>query len=240
MPGDLAFTGRLEVHPRHRFIAGFAVLAALLLHALLAWLLLQQTVVVAHTRPPISVFVVRPPAVTVPKPKAVTVPVQKPVVHPPVPAAFHVKPQSHPQQHNAARHLIIPQPKLPPVPHFNQSTDSGLGLDLGAPSSGNSNGRALLTGFDDAVKHRIEAEKTYPPGMAPYEGMTFWNECIVNYRVTVDRYGDLLSYKLYGCGNPFLDSATRAAILMASPFPVPPDFGGNRFDVYGSLVFKQK
>lgn len=238
MPGDLAFTGGLEVNPRHRFIAGFAVLAALLLHALLVWLLFQQTVVVAAPRP-ISVFLVRPPAVAAPKPKAADVPVPKPVTHAPVPVAIHLKPQSRTPRHEAARRLIIPQPKLPPVPHFNQSTDSGLGMDLGAPSSGNSNGRALLTGFDDAVKHRIEAEKTYPPGMAPYEGMTFWNECIVNYRVTVDRYGDLLSYKLYGCGNPFLDSATRAAILMASPFPVPPDFGGDHYDIYGSLIFKR-
>jgi outer membrane biosynthesis protein TonB len=237
MPGDLAFRGGLDVNPRHRIIAGFAVLAALLLHALLVWLLLQQTVVVAAPRP-ISVFLVRQQAVAVPKPKAANVPVPKPVIHAPVPVAVHLKPQSRTPRHAAARRLIIPQPQIPLVPHFNQSTDSGLGLNLGAPSSGSGNGRALLTGFDDAVKQRIEAEKTYPPGMAPYEGMTFWNECIVNYRVTVDRYGDLLSYKLYGCGNPFLDSATRAAILMASPFPVPPDFGGDHYDIYGSLIFK--
>ena len=224
----------------HRGIAGLAILVALLLHTLLAWLVLQQTVVVARPRPPISVFVVRPPPVTVPKPKAVTVPVPKPVVHPSVPVVIHVKPQSHPQQHNAARHLAVPQRQPPPVPHFNQSTDSGLGLDLGPPVSGNSNGQSLLAGFDDSVKQRIQANKTYPPGMAPSNGLTFWNQCVVSYRVTVDRYGGLLSYKLYGCGNPFLDSAARAAILMASPFPVPPDFGGNRFDVYGSLVFKQK
>jgi outer membrane biosynthesis protein TonB len=237
MPGDLTFTGGLDVNPRHRIIAGFAVLAALLLHGLLVWLLFQQTVVVAAPRP-ISVFLVRPTAVAAPKPKAVNVPVPKPVVHAPVPVAVDLKPQSRPREHHAVRRVVIPQPQIPLVPHFTPSTDSGLGLDLGPPASGSSNGQALLTGFDDAVKQRIEAEKTYPPGMAPYHGMTFWNECIVSYRVTVDRYGDLLGYKLYGCGNPFLDSATRAAILMASPFPVPPDFGGDHYDIYGSLIFK--
>ena len=107
MAGGLALTDGPGVgrdDPRnHRGIAGLAILVALLLHTLLAWLVLQQTVVVARPRPPISVFVVRPPPVTVPKPKAVTVPVPKPVVHPSVPVVIHVKPQSHPQQHNAAR-----------------------------------------------------------------------------------------------------------------------------------------
>ena len=118
--------------------------------------------------------------------------------------------------------------------HFAGNTsDTGLGLNLAPPSSGT--GTGSVGAFDDAVKQRIEAAKTYPPAI---KGM--WNECTVSYRVSVNRTGQLLSYRLYGCGNPFLDSAARAAILTASPFPVPPDFGGTAYDVYGSLIFKQK
>jgi TonB family protein len=83
------------------------------------------------------------------------------------------------------------------------------------------------------VKQRIEAAKTYPPGLAH-----MWNECVVSYSVTIDRNGALLDYKLWRCGDPFLDSAARAAILMAAPFPLPPNFGGSQYTVFGSLVFK--
>jgi outer membrane biosynthesis protein TonB len=226
-----------EIRAGHRAIASFAIFAALLLHVLLVWLLFQKTMVVAAPRP-ISVFLVRQQTPKVPKPAVIHVPIPKPVVRAPVPVVIRTKPQSRPQQHETVRRLSIPQPQSPPVMHFNSNSDGGLGLDLAAPATGSSNGQALLGGFDDAVKQRIEAAKTYPPGLPPAYGETFWNECVVSYRVTVDRNGQLLNYKLFGCDNPFLDSAARAAILMAAPFPVPPNFGGNRFDVYGSLIFK--
>lgn len=120
--------------------------------------------------------------------------------------------------------------------HFGAAgSAAGLGLNLGTPSSGSANGHGSMGDFDDAVKRRIQEAKTYPPGL-PYT----WDECVVEYSVTVDRTGQLLDYKLYGCGNPYLDSAARAAILTASPFPVPPDFGGSEYTVYGSLVFKHR
>jgi outer membrane biosynthesis protein TonB len=121
-----------------------------------------------------------------------------------------------------------------PPSHFGTAgAQSGLGLDLASPGGGGGNGQGSIGAYDDAVKQSIQAAKTYPPGI-PYE----WNECVVEYQVTVDRNGQLLGYKLYGCDDPFLDSAARAAILMAAPFPVPPDFGASQYTIFGSLVFK--
>ncbi len=118
--------------------------------------------------------------------------------------------------------------------HFSAAgADDGLGLDIGTPSGGT--GHGSLGDFDDAVKQRILAAKTYPPGMK-----YVWNECVIEYRVTVDHTGQLLNYSITGCDNPFLESAARAAIISASPFPVPPDFGGTQYDVYGTLVYKQR
>jgi len=211
-----------------RGFASAAIFASLVLHLLLAWCVLRH---VADVTPPphfIAVTLVRPQPVPPPKPPAVQ---KKPVSAPSVP-----KPVAR-----AAPGLIIQaKPKLrvqqarpaPPVAHFGTSgVEAGLGLGLGTPSGGN--GHGSIGDFDDAVKQRIEAAKTYPPGI-PY----IWNECVVEYQVTVNQAGQLLSYKLYGCDDPFLDSAARAAILMASPFPVPPNFGGSQYTVFGSLVFK--
>ena len=120
--------------------------------------------------------------------------------------------------------------------HFGaEGAQAGLGMDLGTPAGGGGNGHDLMGAFDDAVKQRIQEAKTYPPGL-PY----MWNECVVEYSVTIDRNGQFLDYKLWGCGDPFLDSAARAAILMAAPFPLPPDYGGNQYTVFGSLVFKHR
>lgn len=217
-PIHLNAGGEPEAPERIGAIAAFAILASLLLHAILVWLVVQNVVVAAPPRAPISVTIVRPPPVPKPAPK----PVPKPVIPVKVPVKV---PVPHP-----AVHREPPPPPVKLVNHFATADDDGLNLNLAPPASGT--GHGSMSDFDDAVKQSILAHKTYPPGI---KGM--WNECMVSYRVTVDHSGQLLSYKLFGCGNPFLDSATRAAILEASPFPVPPDFGGGHYDVYGSLVF---
>ncbi len=99
-------------------------------------------------------------------------------------------------------------------------------------------GQGSLASFSDGVNQRIASFKTYPPGLPSSHGLKFWMECVVSYRVTIARNGGLIRYKLFGCDNPYLDAAARAAILLASPYPVPPDFGGSRYDIYGSLIFK--
>lgn len=217
-----------------------AVSISLLLHVLLAWAVLRLVIDIIPPPRVISVVMVMPPPVPKPaapaKPKAARPPpVAKPVPHAALAPVIHARPVPHaepgPVAHAKPRARALP---APPPGHFGTAgTESGLGLNLGAPSGGGANGQGGLGAFDDAVKQRIEAAKTYPPGL-PHT----WNECVVEYQVVVSRTGQLVSYKLYGCDDPFLDSAARAAILMASPFPVPPDFGGTQYTVFGSLVFK--
>lgn len=221
------------LHDGRKFAAA-AILASVLLHVLLAWAVLRHVVDVAPAPRFIPVSLVPPPPLppkpVVPKPVIVPQPVPKPAVHaPPV----LIKPQIHTPPHKTAKRRTVQQTRpAPPAPHFGTTGAApGLGLALGTPNGGS--GHGSIGTFDDEVKQRIEAAKTYPPGL-PHT----WNECVVEYQVTVDQTGQLLSYKLYGCDDPFLDSAARAAILMASPFPVPPDFGGTRYTVFGSLVFK--
>jgi len=217
-------TNREFLVPRDtKGIAGFAILAALFLHGLLLWLVLQNTVTI-HVRPPISVELVRLPRPPIVKPAvqvlpSVVIPVR------PKPALPRV----------IIKHLAPAKPRYspPPIHGAPANQDDGLGLGLVQPNAGT--GQGSLDGFEAGVRQKIEAAKTYPPGTPG-----LWNECVVNYRVTVDHSGQLLRYKLFGCGNPFLDAAARAAILVASPFPVPPNFGGSTYNVFGSLIYKQQ
>jgi periplasmic protein TonB len=224
-----------------RGFASFAIFMSLLLHGLIAWFILQHVVDVVPPAHFISVVLVRPTPPPPPKPVAPPKPaiispppISKPLPHI-IPPAVKPAPRPQAQEHSLVRRPTVQRTKPgPSVRHFGAAgNEAGLGLDLGPPGIGTANGQGSLAGFDDAVKQRIEAAKTYPPGI-PY----MWNECVVEYQVTIDRAGQLLSYKLYGCDDPFLDSAARAAILMASPFPAPPDFGGSHYTVFGSLVFK--
>ncbi len=217
-----------------------AVLASVLVHLWLAWLFLTHRFEETLPHPPVIVFLARQTEVVPPPAKPVELP--HPVVTPPVAPlpAHRVTPE---RVIRAKPSRLAPQPETvtPPSPpatpakasplHFGAAgSDSDLDLD-----SGEGNGHAAIAAFDDDVKKRILAAKTYPPGL-PH----IWNECVVGYRVTVDRTGQLLDYKIDGCGNPFLDSATRSAILKASPFPVPPNFGGEKYDIYGSLVYTHR
>jgi hypothetical protein len=159
------------------------------------------------------------------------------VVPPPPPKPISVIlvrqiPPGRPTKRPASARSGTPLPAM----HFAAAGNTAdLGMDLGPPVGGSGNGHGGLDAFDVAVKQSIEAEKTYPPGL-PNE----WMDCVIEYQVTVNQAGQLLSYKLYGCGNPFIDSAAEAAILMASPYPVPPDFGGSQYTVFGSLVYARQ
>ena len=211
---------------------GSAVFVSVILHLLLAWAVLRMVIDVVPPPRVISVIVVRQPPKPIvrPQPQPATAsapPVAKPIPHAPPGPVTRAKPRAR-----ARPAKVLPAPPS----HFGSAgAQSGLGLDLSSPGGGGGNGTGSIGAYDDAVKQRIQATKTYPPGIPD-----MWNECVVEYQVTVGRSGQLLKYELYGCDDPFLDSAARAAILMAAPFPVPPDFGGAQYTIFGSLVFKHR
>lgn len=152
----------------------------------------------------------------VPPPRAITVTLVRPV--PPAPPA---------------KRPASARPGASMAMHFSPAGDTtDLGADLGSTAGGSGNGQDGLDAFDDAVRQRIEAEKSYPAGPPD-----MWMGCVIEYQVTVNQEGQLLSYQIYPCGNPFLESAARAAILTASPYPVPPNFGGSQYTVFGSLIY---
>ena len=178
-----------------------------------------RTVTVTLFRPP-------PPKIETPAPPKVepTPPPPRPAPQPPI---RQVEPLPQP-----IVKPVAPVPAPEPPKHFRAAEhDTGLGVDLGGEESGD--GSKAVAAYADSVKQRIQAAKTYPPAL---KGMH--NECVVGYRVTIDRQGQILDYQIDGCGNPFLDSAARAAILKAAPYPLPPKFAGERHDVYGSLIFR--
>ncbi len=232
----------MESFEDSRGFASLAIFASLCLHVLLVWLLLQE--VVKYTPPPrfIAVDVVRPPPpAPLPKPKPVILPkpiaaspaMPKIVSHAPAGPVLHALPPHHAQlRSRVTRSTSVKTNPGAAVMHFGAAgTQAGLGLDLGAPAGGN--GQGSIDGFDDSVKQRIQAAKTYPPGLP-----NTWNECTEQYSVTIDRNGQLVNYRLWGCDDPYLDAAARAAILMAAPFPLPPNFGGSQYTVFGTLIFK--
>lgn len=240
-----------------------AIATSVLAHAVLLWAILHIVLGNTGPPPPVPVTLIReppplrlppkpvppkpvpPPPRPIPRPMPVPRPaapsprpIPKPVPHAPPHPITHARPNLL-----AQRRAPIPRPTTratragPPVMHFGSAgAEAGLGLDLGAPSGGGGGATGAshgsIDGFAESVKRRIQSMKTYPPGL-PYLPM----ECIVEYRVTVDARGNMIDYRITGCGNPFLDSATRAAILKAAPFARPPDFGGTRYDVYGTLIY---
>lgn len=232
-----------------------AIAFSLLLHAALVWLVLQIVLGTATPPPPVAVTLVHEPAPPprpapvlpepAPRPLPIVRPVVRPVVQSPPPApvprrqaaprpVVTIRPNRAAQRRApVVRPTARATPSGPPVMHFGAAgADAGLGLDLGTPSGGGGSGHGSIDAFDEAVHRRIQSMKSYPPGL-PYMPM----ECIVEYRVSVDPDGNMIDYHLTGCGNPFLDSATRAAIMKAAPFPRPPDFGGKRYEVYGNLIY---
>lgn len=129
----------------------------------------------------------------------------------------------------------------PPVHFLDPEGDVAEGAgDVGAargrsapPKAPARRGMHVPSDYADAVKSRIVAARVYPDSARQQ-----FQECFVSYTVTVNRQGALLSYDIDRCGNDLLNQAARTAIEQAAPFPVPPDQGGDRYDIHGSLVFR--
>jgi outer membrane biosynthesis protein TonB len=62
-------------------------------------------------------------------------------------------------------------------------------------------------------------------------------DCLINYQITVDRQGNLLSYKIDPCTSPPVNAIAEARIKAAAPYPPPPDTGAATYTIYRSQVF---
>ncbi len=133
----------------------------------------------------------------------------------------------------AAPRAITPaDPAAHPAGHFGAASDSGLGLDVAAGSSGGAGARGGLAAFEAAVRARVLAAKHQPS-----LGWDRRNTCVVNYRLSVSRSGALAGFSIDPCGVPEINEAARTALRNAGPFPPPPDLGAASSEVHGTLIF---
>jgi protein TonB len=158
---------------------------------------------------------------TIPPPELLPVPVPEIAVAPP------------PTASGAPRAILRVAPSGPPAAHFGLAGgDAGLGVALATTRGGGARGRGNLGDFEAAVKHAILIHKVQP--------VLAWdrrNTCVVNYTASVAPDGSLAGLSIDACAIPEINEAARAAIRNAAPFPPPPDLGGRKYDVHGTLIF---
>ncbi|MFY9326633.1 MAG: TonB family protein [Georgfuchsia sp.] len=148
-----------------------------------------------------------------------------------------------------------PQPeralKLPPVeagpPAHEISTNDDEWV---APRVNNNKGWSNVTrrvppDYAEKVKGQVISKMDYPedavyPVERGQKGPPVRQQCRVAYEITVDRNGNMLSYKYDRCGHDKLDAAAEAALQKAGPFPPPPDTGAEKYVIYGVQIFRLK
>ena len=116
---------------------------------------------------------------------------------------------------------------------FAGQASAGLDMDVATSSSGGAGVRAALGDFAAGVKARILARK-----VQPVLAKELRNTCLINYTVSIDKAGHMLSYTIAPCTVAAINEAARAAVAGAGPFPPPPDLGATHTEVHGSLVFE--
>ncbi|MDD2743194.1 MAG: TonB family protein [Rhodocyclaceae bacterium] len=134
----------------------------------------------------------------------------------------------------------------PPVHDISTGSDEWVMPVEGAPDPVLSSRRAP-SGYADKVKGLVVANMQYPADAlyeAPrrYKGdlRLLQQQCRIPYEITVDRNGNVLSYKFERCGNGKLDAAAEEALKKTGPFPPPPDQDSENLVIYGVQIFRTK
>jgi protein TonB len=202
------------------------------LHALLIALLLAQSGMVERLVPRVFVSMRILQAARPPQPLPPLTPTLRMPDLPPPPVPDIVSAQSPPPASPRAVTRAAPHP--PAISHFGPANDDlGLDVDVAATTGGGgARSRGSLGEFQAAVKRAVLARRVQPT--------LAWdrrNTCVVNYTVSVARDGSLAGLRIDPCAVPEINAAAEAAIRAAAPFPPPPDLGGARTDVHGTLVF---
>ena len=106
-------------------------------------------------------------------------------------------------------------------------------MDVATSAGGGMGSRAALGDFAAGVKAKILARK-----VQPVLAKELRNTCLINYTISIDKAGRMLSYTIEPCTVAAINEAARAAISGAGPFATPPDLGSSHTEVHGSLVFE--
>jgi periplasmic protein TonB len=195
-----------------------ALALSLIAHLVLVWYM-------AHTvfgepmppKPPLAIELIRlpPPPPPPPPPK-----VEKKVVK--------VKPTRAPMK-------LAPRVG-PPIHYFSANGDTLAtpGVDHGGVTTGpGGSGGHTPSEYEDKVKARIVAAKVYPQ-MALLQK----RQCAVQYTVTVDKQGNMVSYRIDPCPDEELNTAARNAVINGGPYPPPPGYSGDTYEISGTLIFR--
>lgn len=148
------------------------------------------------------------------------------------------------KQKAAARSVPLPPVEAGPPAHEISSNDD----EWVAPRVNNNTGWSNVTrrappDYAEKVKSQVIAHMDYPTD-AVYKaargqkGPPPRQQCRVAYEVTVDRNGNMLSYKIDPCGSDKLDAAARTALEKSAPFPPPPDTGAEKYVIRGVQIFR--
>lgn len=211
-----------------------AFVFSLLVHgALLLWLLsvnLAGEPPQAEPLPPLALELVKLP----PKPPP---PKEEPKV------TEKLKPH---KQAQPARSLPLPPVEAgPPVHEISTNDDEWVAPRVNSNKAWSNVGRRVPPDYAEKVKGQVIANMEYPED-AVYKqqrgdkGPPARQQCMVSYEITVDRQGNMVSYKFDRCGSDKLDAAAEAALKKSGPFPPPPDLGAETYVIHGRQIFRLK
>lgn len=169
---------------------------------------------------------------------------------PPPPAPPVVEPQKAVKQYVAKRAPVepTPQPEKSADSVRPQHTFASRNDDWGAPVAGGTSGkgaRRVPSDYAEKVKSRVVAGLVRPADAvfkAPrgFKGdpRVLQRQCTIPYEITVDRQGNMISYRIEPCGDAALDAAAEAALQRSGPFPPPPGADAEEYVIYGSANFR--
>ena len=182
-------------------------------------------------------------------PSAPPIPIEL-VKIPPPPPPPEVKNDAKPDKKLQPKRASKPAPKQEPGPPVHEiSTNDD---DWVAPRVNNNKGfvigaRRAPSDYAERVKNRVIANMQYPTDAyykAPrnYKGdmKALQQQCMVSYEITVDKNGNMVSYKFDRCGNDKLDAAAEAALKNSGPYDPPPNLGAETYVIYGREIFRTK
>jgi protein TonB len=201
--------------------------------ALLLWLLsanLAGEEVILPNAPPIPIELVRIP----------------PPPPPPPDTKSDAKPEKKPVPKPASKRMPKEQAG-PPVHEISTRDDEWV-----APRVNNNKGfvigaRRAPSDYAEKVTGQVISNMRYPtdayykvPRGFKGDMKDLQQQCMVSYEITVDRQGNMVSYKFDRCGNDKLDAAAEAALKGSGPFPPPPNQGAETYVIYGREIFRSK
>jgi periplasmic protein TonB len=203
--------------------------------ALFAWLLtanLAGDEVILPSAPPIAIELVKIPP---------------PPPPPPPDVKTDAKPDKKPLPKRASKPSAPKQEPGPPVHEISTRDDEWVAPRVNNNRSFVIGARRAPSDYAERVKNRVIANMQYPADAyykAPrnYKGdmKALQQQCMISYEVTVDRQGNMVSYKFDRCGNDKLDAAAETALKNSGPYDPPPNLGAETYVIYGREIFRTK